>query len=184
MPTTSDRLRISFPARSCRGRHNANVGIIVLRDLHLTGVVQVGVPPGPAIDLPAVGAHEVSRPAKPLKVVEARYISREPGLELANGPGVVHPGPSVITLRRPLRLNGEPVSCLCRCRHKHDLKHTGVALLAAAGVDPMEIARRAGHLSVCVHRRPLRPFVPRSGRVGGNKTRCDPHGWSRPRDGR
>jgi integrase len=30
----------------------------------------------------------------------------------------------------------------------HDLKHTGVALLAAAGVDPLEIARRAGHSSV------------------------------------
>jgi integrase len=32
--------------------------------------------------------------------------------------------------------------------HPHDLKHTGVALLAAAGVDPMESARRAGHSSV------------------------------------
>ena len=30
----------------------------------------------------------------------------------------------------------------------HDLKHTGVALLAAAGVDPSEIARRAGHSRV------------------------------------
>jgi integrase len=30
----------------------------------------------------------------------------------------------------------------------HNLKHTRVALLAAAGVDPMEIARRAGHSSV------------------------------------
>jgi integrase len=30
----------------------------------------------------------------------------------------------------------------------HDLKHTGVALLVAAGVDPSEIARRAGHSSV------------------------------------
>jgi len=30
----------------------------------------------------------------------------------------------------------------------HDLKHTGVALLAAAGVDPSEISRRAGHSSV------------------------------------
>lgn len=30
----------------------------------------------------------------------------------------------------------------------HDLKHTGVALLIAAGVDPSEIARRAGHSSV------------------------------------
>jgi integrase len=30
----------------------------------------------------------------------------------------------------------------------HDLKHTGVAFLAAAGVDPSEIARRAGHASV------------------------------------
>jgi integrase len=30
----------------------------------------------------------------------------------------------------------------------HDLKHTGVALLALAGVDPLEIARRAGHTSV------------------------------------
>jgi len=29
-----------------------------------------------------------------------------------------------------------------------DLKHTGVAFLAAAGVDPPEIARRAGHTSV------------------------------------
>jgi len=29
----------------------------------------------------------------------------------------------------------------------HDLKHTGVALLALAGVDPSEIARRAGHFS-------------------------------------
>jgi integrase len=30
----------------------------------------------------------------------------------------------------------------------HDLKHTGVALLAAAGVDPKEVSRRAGHASV------------------------------------
>jgi integrase len=30
----------------------------------------------------------------------------------------------------------------------HDLKHTGVAFLIAAGVDPSEIARRAGHTSV------------------------------------
>jgi integrase len=30
----------------------------------------------------------------------------------------------------------------------HDLKHTGVAFLASAGVDPSEIARRAGHASV------------------------------------
>jgi integrase len=30
----------------------------------------------------------------------------------------------------------------------HELKHTGVAFLAAAGVDPSEIARRAGHTSV------------------------------------
>jgi integrase len=30
----------------------------------------------------------------------------------------------------------------------HDLKHSGVAFLAAASVDPTEIARRAGHASV------------------------------------
>jgi len=30
----------------------------------------------------------------------------------------------------------------------HDLELTGVAFLAAAGVDPSEIARRAGHASV------------------------------------
>lgn len=30
----------------------------------------------------------------------------------------------------------------------HDLKHSGVAFLIAAGVDPSEIARRAGHTSV------------------------------------
>jgi integrase len=30
----------------------------------------------------------------------------------------------------------------------HGLKHTGVALLALAGVDPSEIARRAGQASV------------------------------------
>jgi integrase len=29
-----------------------------------------------------------------------------------------------------------------------DLKHSGVAFLAAAGVDPSEIARRAGHASL------------------------------------
>ena len=38
--------------------------------------------------------------------------------------------------------------CRTRAVRPHDLKHTGVALLAAAGVDPMEIARRAGHSSV------------------------------------
>ena len=32
----------------------------------------------------------------------------------------------------------------------HDLKHTGVAFLAAAGVDPSEIARRTGHTSVAL----------------------------------
>ena len=32
----------------------------------------------------------------------------------------------------------------------HDLKHTGVALFAAAGVDLSEIARRAGHSSVAL----------------------------------
>jgi integrase len=32
----------------------------------------------------------------------------------------------------------------------HDLKHTGVAFLAAAGVDPSEIARRVGHSSVAL----------------------------------
>ena len=31
---------------------------------------------------------------------------------------------------------------------RYGLKHTGVALLAAAGVDPSEIARRAGHTGV------------------------------------
>jgi integrase len=31
---------------------------------------------------------------------------------------------------------------------RHDLKHTGVAFLAAAGVGVSEIARRAGHSSV------------------------------------
>lgn len=30
----------------------------------------------------------------------------------------------------------------------HDWKHIGVALLAATGVDPSEVARRAGHASV------------------------------------
>jgi integrase len=30
----------------------------------------------------------------------------------------------------------------------HGLKHTGIAFLALAGVDPSEIARRAGHSSV------------------------------------
>ena len=40
----------------------------------------------------------------------------------------------------------------------HDLKHSGVAFLVAAGVDPSEIARRAGHavsrspMTVRIHR--------------------------------
>jgi integrase len=33
-------------------------------------------------------------------------------------------------------------------RRPHDLRHTGVAFLAAAGVDPSEIARRVGQTSV------------------------------------
>jgi len=41
----------------------------------------------PAIALPAVRAHEAFRPAKPLEVVEAGGISREPGLELATDLG-------------------------------------------------------------------------------------------------
>ena len=35
-------------------------------------------------------------------------------------------------------------------RAKHDLKHTGIALLTAARIEPMEIARRASHPSVAV----------------------------------
>ena len=97
-PPSNARIMPSFPAlpwhlsrsnASCQRdpRHNPDLGISRLRALHLTGVVQVGVPPGPAIDLPSVGAHEVSQLAKPLKVVEARCISREPGLELAKDLG-------------------------------------------------------------------------------------------------
>lgn len=50
----------------------------------------------------------------------------------------------------------------------HDLKHTGVALLAAAGADPGEIARRAGHSSVAFTYDPyghLFPEVDRSAAV-------------------
>jgi integrase len=66
----------------------------------------------------------------------------------------------------------------------HDLKHTGVALLAAAGVDPLEIARRAGHSGVAFtcdcyghlsSRRPIRRR-PRSstscGWAQARRTRC------------
>jgi hypothetical protein len=47
--------------------------------------------------------------------------------------------------------------------------NTGVALLAAAGVDPSEIARRAGHSSVSFTYDPLWPFVPRSRQWRGLK---------------
>jgi integrase len=46
----------------------------------------------------------------------------------------------------------------------HDLKHTGVALLAAAGVDPKEVSRRSGQRLGRLHARPLWTFVPGSRR--------------------
>ena len=56
----------------------------------------------------------------------------------------------------------------------HDLNHTGVALLAAAGVTPMKSARRAGHSSV-TFTLDLWPPVPRGGRDGCSKAgRCAP----------
>jgi len=51
----------------------------------------------------------------------------------------------------------------------HDLKHPGAALLAAAGVDPSEIARRAGHASVALLLRPVRPSPARGRQAGGRK---------------
>jgi hypothetical protein len=64
----------------------------------------------PAIDRPTVGAHEASRPAKPLEVVETRCIIRELGLKLANGPRVVHPSPRVNHVGRLRRSIGEQSS--------------------------------------------------------------------------
>jgi len=37
---------------------------------------------------------------------------------------------------------------LCRRRHKHDLRHSHVALLIAEGAHPAVIASRLGHTSV------------------------------------
>lgn len=36
-------------------------------------------------------------------------------------------------------------SCLCRCRHKHDLRHYAATELITAGVDPCTVAGRLGH---------------------------------------
>ena len=36
-------------------------------------------------------------------------------------------------------------SCLCRRRHNHDLRHSFVSLLLAAGHQPVWVARQAGY---------------------------------------
>jgi hypothetical protein len=50
--------------------------------------------------------------------------------------------------RRDLRSRSLPARRGLRALAASDLKHSGVALLAAAGVDPTELAGRAGHSSV------------------------------------
>jgi len=51
----------------------------------------------------------------------------------------------------------------------HDLKDTGVAFLAAAGVDPGEIARRAGHASVAFTYDGYEHLLPEIDKQGGAK---------------
>ena len=51
----------------------------------------------------------------------------------------------------------------------HDLKHTGVAFLAAAGVDPSEISRRAGHSSVAFTYDRYGHLLPEVDRAAGAK---------------
>ena len=41
-------------------------------------------------------------------------------------------------------------SCLCRCRHNHDLRHMSVALTIAGGAHPKAIQARMGHSSIAV----------------------------------
>jgi len=51
----------------------------------------------------------------------------------------------------------------------HDVKHTGVAFLAAAGVDPSEISRRAGHSSVAFTYDRYGHLLPEVDRAAGAK---------------
>jgi len=84
----------------------------------------------------------------PASIVEelACHLDRQPGTKYVFGPSG----------ERPLLADDWRTRPWCRAvlaaqlnpLRPHDLKHTGVALLALAGVDPSEISRRAGHSSV------------------------------------
>jgi integrase len=84
----------------------------------------------------------------PASVIEdlAAPLDCQPGATYVFGPSGERPLFADDWRARPWRravLEAE----LCPLR-PHDLKHADVALLALAGVDPSEIARRAGHSSV------------------------------------
>lgn len=74
------------------------------------------------------------------------HLGRQPGTTYVFGPSGVRPLHSS-DFRRFIWRPALAAAGLGHAR-PHDLKHTGVGFLAAAGVEPSEIARRAGHTSV------------------------------------
>lgn len=74
------------------------------------------------------------------------HLDCQPGSKYVFGPSGERPLPADDWRTRPWRR--AVLAAGLNPLRPHDLKHTGVALLALAGVDPSEIARRAGHSSV------------------------------------
>lgn len=108
-------------------------------------VVQVRGRPVEGPPKTKAGRRTMTLPASVMKDLAA-HLERQPGSTYVFGPSGERPlfasDFRSHTWRRALADAG-----LAPLR-PHDLKHSGVALLAAAGVDPSEIARRAGHTSV------------------------------------
>ncbi|MHB1447166.1 MAG: tyrosine-type recombinase/integrase [Acidimicrobiales bacterium] len=108
-------------------------------------VVQVG---GRLVEGPPktkAGRRKMTMPASVMTEL-AEHLDRQPGSTYLFGPRGERPMYASDYRRSYWRRAVEDAG-LSPLR-PHDLKHTGVAFLAAAGVDPSEIARRAGHTSV------------------------------------
>jgi integrase len=74
------------------------------------------------------------------------HLEHQPGSTYVFGPSGERPLLADDWRTRPWRRS--VLAADLRPLRPHNLKHTGVALLELAGVDPSEIARRAGHSSV------------------------------------
>ena len=68
--------------------------------------------------MPADRADKTTRPAQPLKVVQAVRVGSKPGLELTYGPRIMCAGMRILRPLSLLRLSGDPNGLLLRAQAK------------------------------------------------------------------